>query len=374
VFDARTEVSLASGERVTLSSQGRSVVRKATASEGMDSWVSENLKRDAVHQHEIALLQQQRRAHGAGILPNSTLYPVKRVAEAVDMLLTFGAQARAEKLLDQANTRLNEAAALLATGSGTQAAQGPLQEYRQTVLSISTGSGATGSGQESAIRTLVAERVASEAADVSAALPGDQSYLLKQTVLETSAALPQSTIKPEDVKVAILVDHLIMLTQRAESGDASGAVAGLQMLAPSLSLTDGTTAISSESRKEAKAMLSLFALTLKEKTQSTGSGIVLSDALGKYLPGFGPTVSAMLPLTDTEVDALVQRMYRRIFLYSEPRSREDQLIAEFHTIDNSPDRGRILRRLYHVLPPNGLAIRVRAEIQKVREDVLKNTL
>jgi hypothetical protein len=54
-----------------------------------EAWVMQNLKRDAVHQREIAQMQQERRAARAGILPTSPLYPVKRVAEKMDVLLTL---------------------------------------------------------------------------------------------------------------------------------------------------------------------------------------------------------------------------------------------------------------------------------------------
>ena len=45
------------------------------------------------------------------------------------------------------------------------------------------------------------------------------------------------------------------------------------------------------------------------------------------------------------------------------------LASPMYGVYVNPDRGRILRRLYLALPPNGLAGYVRTEIQKVREEV-----
>jgi hypothetical protein len=365
-FDGRREITLVAGEKTFLTSSA-AVVRKTDPSEEENAWVAENLKRDAVHRHEIALLQQERRVQNAGILPTSTLYPVKRVAEAVDVLLTFGDDAKTQKLLDQANTRLNEAAALLASGSGADAAQ-PLAEYKQLLLAV-----ATGTGRDVDVRSLVQEQVASEVADVSAALPGDRGYLIKQTVLETSAALPQSSLKPEDVQGSVLVDTLVALTQRAQNGDASGAVLAFKSLVPTLSLTDATSPLPADVRKEAKAALSQFVQTLRQD-QSTGTGVIIGSDLLQYLPGLAPAKAAMRSLTDAEIDTLVQQMYNRIFLFKQPRSRYDQLLSEFHSLEGNPDRGRILRRLYHALPANGLAQYVRTEIQQVREEVEGKTM
>lgn len=366
VFTGKNDATLVAGEAVRLSAAGLSAVRHTMPKEEEDSWVSLNLQRDAVHRREIALLQQERRAASAGILPTSGLYPVKRVAEAVDMLFTFGQEARTQKLLDQASTRLDEAAALLQqSGSGAAAAEQPLREFRQTLLSV-----ASGSGGDAVVRSLVQQQAIAEVADVAAALPDDQSYLLKKTVLETTASLPGSAVKPEDVQGAILLDTLASLTRQAAEGDVAGAQEGFRQLLPSLSLTGETSPLPKDERKEARAALMLFAQTLREEVQA-GSGGSIAEDLRSSLPGEVPQKPVVRSLTDDEVDALVQQMYRRIFSFKMPRSRYNQLLAEFHAIEGHPDQGRILRRLYHVLPENGLAKYVRTEFQKVREEVQK---
>ncbi len=352
------DLSLLAGERMQLSHTSPALVKKIP--DGPDSsWVNDNLERDAVHRKEVSLFQQQRRIRSAGILPTSTLYPVKRVAEAVDMLLTFGKEAKAQKLLDQADTRLNEATALLVQGSGSTAAQEPLKEYRQTLLAV-----ATGSGQDALLQQMVRDQVTAEVADVSATLPDDQGYLVKKTVLETSAALPQSGVSPEDVQGAVLVDQLTALTKRVHDGDLSGAQKEFVALEPMLTLTDERKSpLSSEVRKEAQSALRTFAQALEEQSREQGSGTIL---LGQFLT---PKKAAPVQrtLTDAEIDALVEGIRSRIFLYSLPRSRYNQLLAEFRALDGNQDQGRILRRLHLALPEEGLARYVRTEFQRVRE-------
>jgi hypothetical protein len=351
-------LALVAGEGVRLGSVP-SNVRKMTEREEASAWVANNLDRDAVRRKEIAVLQQKRRARSAGILPGSSLYPVKRVAEAVDILLTIGQEAKVQKLLDHANTRLNEAAALLASGTGTDAAQKPLDEYRQTLLAVATGSGE--------LTKLVNDRVAQEVADSTAALPDDQAYLLKKTVLETSAELPESGVKPADVQGTMLVDTLAMLTQQAEEGGVSDALTTFQTLLPQLDMVDdATSSLSPEMRKEAKAALTAFAQTVEDKGLPTGTGaVVLGADVSRYLL----TRKQIVSLTDEQIEFFVQQMCSRIFLYKQPISRYNQLLPEFRSIEKSPHRGRILRRLYHALPENGLARYVRTEFQKVREEV-----
>ncbi len=355
---------LMAGEGVRVIGSQLSGVRKLTDNDESEQWVVQNLQRDAVHRREIALLQQQRRAEVAGILPTSPIYPVKRVAEAVDMLFTFGEEARTQKRLDLASTRLNEAAALLTTGTGAgaeAAAQRSLDEYRQTLLAV-----ASGSGQD--VQSLVQQQVMSEVADVSAALPDDESYALKKMVLETSAEIPGSVVKPEDVQKTMVVDTLASLTQRAQEGDILGAVDGFKEILPSLQNAQRPTSDRTV-RKETEVALALFADAVREQGGKSETGATIALELSPYLPQEVAPAPVVKTLTDEEVQAIVRQMYDRIYSYKMARSRYNQLLVEFHNIEGNPDRGRILRELYHFLPENGLAQYVRTEFQRVRENV-----
>ncbi len=362
VSQGKSEIALVSGDGLTVRSGLTPTQGAITILTQQSPWVFDNLKRDAVHRREVAFLQQERLANNAGILPTSPLYPVKRVAEAMDMMLTFGSDARTQKLLDQADSRLNEAAALLTSGTGTQVAENALQEYKNTLLAVAQ---TTGSGSQ---QDLLNQQITSDVADVSAALPDDASYILKRTVLEAGASLPGSQLKPEDVAGTMLVDTLSSLTLQAQEGHASDSIAAFKGLSTSIALLESSTSgLTSQIRKEARASLTVLARAIEKSDQSGGTGTVLaSSGLERYLPS--PVGAAAVPLTDAEVDAYAQAIKSRIFLFKMPRSRYDQLLAESRALDGNPAQGRILRRLYYILPPNGLAQYVRTEFQRIRKD------
>lgn len=355
------EIPLVAGERLELWKGNVPVVDAIPLKQYQDEVVAENLQRDAVHRKEIAGLQRERRAALAGILPTSPLYPAKRAAEAVDVLFTFTDEARAQKLLEHANTRLNEAAALIADGSGDPSAS--LNEYRQTVLRV-----ATGSGDGSLVQFLLRQDLLATAADVSAALPDDAMYSLKRAVLVTSAVLPTGLVSVEEVQHVLITDTLSGLMRAVEQGDAVRAGRAFKELQPVLAEIDRPDAVLSPAlREEVRASLATFASALKAYGEDGGAvDSTLLTTLRQYLPEQA-TPRAVLVLTDAEIDALAAGITDRIFLYKHPRSRWNQLVYEFHALDGHPDQGRILRRLYHALPENGLARFVRTEFQRVKE-------
>ncbi len=358
------DVPLVAGERTSLTSDAPLFVKNIAPVAYDESWAAENLRRDAVHRREIAQLQYERRIAVAGILPTSRLYPVKRAAEAVDMLLTFGEEAKAQKQIGLANTRLNEAAALIAEGSE---ATEPLAEYRRTLLAI-----ATGSGEGSLIRVMLRQELSETAADITAALPDDDAYVLKKTVLETSAAVPGSFVDAKEVQGVLLVDTLSSLMRSVEEGNVDTAKTIFQELSPYLDSLDGSSPLSPEMQKEAKASLATFAVALNAYEDDVG-GIdpEFLAQVSPYLPVI--TAPTAKPLSDAEIDAVVQMIYNRIFIYKQPRSRWNQLLVEFRALDGHPDQGRILRRLYRELPENGLARHVRTEFERVKEAHVNET-
>jgi|GEM_PF-417450 len=360
-----TPTSLIAGEHTELHAGRRTIVQKIPTVQD-NAWVNDNLQRDAVHRKEIAFFQQQRRAQSAGILPTSSLYPVKRAAETVDVLLTFGKEARVRKILDQANTRLNEAAALITQhgGSGAEIAQKPLEEYKETLLAV-----AAGSGQDLAVQQLVQEQVADEVADVTAASPEDVGYVLKRTVLEASASL-EGGLNPADVQGSVLADTLTTLASRVREGDVENAKKEFAALESILAeANDPSSDLSPQLREETKAALTAFteALLAQEAPQDQTGSLVVTEPERPRTRQVAKPLSR--PLTDDEVAAFVQRIIRRIFLYKQPRSRYNQLLQEFRDIQDHPDQGRILRKLHLELPQDGLGRYVRTEIQQVREKV-----
>jgi len=241
VFDRRArvthngaEATLITGEWAQLSEKSSLVTKKMSDARFNDPWVRENLSRDAVHRQEIADLQQSRLADRAGILPTSSLYPMKRAVEAVDLFLTLGEEAKLQKQIQYADTRLTEAAALIATGQ-TGAVALPLEEYRSTLLAL-----ATGSGDGTLAQFLLRQSVVQTTGEVSAALPGDEGYIIKKVVLETSSALSDSPAKEDDMQGGMLLDALAVLTQAVESGNVKGVEGMWSELEPQLAVLRGS--------------------------------------------------------------------------------------------------------------------------------------
>jgi hypothetical protein len=323
--------------------------------------VKQNLDRDAVHRREIAQMQQERRAADAGILPTSILYPVKRIAEQMDLLLTFSDEGKVRKQLAFASTRLDEATAMIAENADTDITV-PLAEYRTALLQV-----ATGSGPDPLTQQLVAQQVSESTAAIAAVTPADSGYLIKRAVLEASASLPDTELQKTDVEGIILVDTIDALQSAAEGGDIAQVQQTFTDLKPYLkSIKEGKTDISSATRKEAMALLGQFAQTIVDRDEETGDvDFTLLRETQEYLTP--PPLPAVPSLTDEQVAAIVEQMKARIYTYKLTRPRWNQLQAEFRSIEGNPDRGRILRALYRTLPENGLAPYVRTEIQKLRE-------
>ncbi|UPA22430.1 DUF5667 domain-containing protein [Candidatus Peribacteria bacterium] len=366
--------SLVAGEFVELTPGSKLVVQDLPINAYKGTWVAQNLGRDSVHQRELAQLQQERRAAEAGILPTSPFYTVKRVAETVDVLLTLDPAAKVEKRLQQASIRLNEAAALIIQGDS--GASIPLDEYRQTLIDVASGTGDT------LVQYLVQRTVAENAAQLSAALPDDQLYILKKAVLQASAALPNDTLDERDVSGTLLVDTLNMLEQAIQNNDVDQMHLALKTLSPYLpSLQSGSgDLLKPDARKEALSLLTQVATALKQTTN--GSGTVLTDDIARQIADYLPTPAASAdadtprivisssytPLTESQLETAVQGALRRVFdIYTMPNSRLNALRVEIKKFADSPDEGRFLRRLYRDMPDNDVFRQVvRTAIQNLR--------
>lgn len=368
-------IALVAGEAVDMIKNQKMIVQKIPADAYKGSWVSQNLQRDAVHQRELAQLQQERRAAEAGILPNSPFYSVKRVAENVDVLLTLDPEARVQKRLQQAGTRLNEAAALILQGDS--GASIPLDEYRQTLIEVASGTG------NSIGQYLVQQQVAENAAQLSAALPDSQLYVLKKAVLEASAQIPNDMVDQRDVSGTLLVDTLDFLQQAVQNNNVEQMKQSLEALAPYLpSLqTDNDSVLKPEVRKEALSLLSAVAAALKQ-ADSTATGSTISQDIALQLAAYMPAEEATsqesatgtpvtvisASLSDAELSTAVRASMHRVFdIYTMPHSRINALRVEMKKFQGSVDEGRFLRRFYRDMPDNETFRQiVRTAIQNLR--------
>lgn len=367
VYDRRAVVShngktifLTAGERLTLEEKNVALVKKVANRTFQTAWVDQNLGRDAVHRHDIAQIQHERRIAQAGILPTSPLYPVKRLAETVDVLLTFSQDARVQKKLALAETRLNEAAALLNEGEQPDTA---LEEYKETLQNI-----ASGDSHGSLAEFLVKQALLESTAQISAALPGDESYVIKKTVLEASAGLPDTYVREEQMQGMLLLDGLASITQKADSGEVGAITSVWNDMQPYMAvLEEDELALNPAVRKEAQMLLSFLADAVHE---AHGRGVAVDPELLEDMANFLPTdlEGTEVVLSEEEIMEIVQGIRQSIFLYDMTRSRINQFIVEIKALEGHPDQGRILRRLAVALPdgPESFPKRVYKEIVKLR--------
>ncbi len=349
-----------------------------------DAWVTENLARDSAHRRELAQWQHEVRAASAGILPTSPLYRVKRAAEAVDLLFTFSGQARAQKTLALAETRLNEAAALLpdaptdaveatsqvlrlaASGSAVIATipegsagsgelvRSLLAEYRDTILSLAaeshSGSGATAD--------FVVNELAANTIQLAAALPSDVSYPLKQAVLATTAALPESDAA--ESRQTVLLDAIASL-RTALQAEPETDLSSLVDLSPLLSdLRTNVDDNSADVQREATAL---------ERTINTLARQRRPEIAMESTSRRGP--AAPLPtqrLTADQIEKLVGEILGRVNTYRLSASRFNQLVADMKAVEGLPDEGQILRRLDAAISNEpGLSARLRVRMRELKE-------
>lgn len=360
VYRGGENTLLSAGERLRVRNQHSGVRGRIPTVEYAALWSAQNLERDAVHQREIAQWQHERRVALAGILPTSPLYPMKRAKEAVDVLLTFGEEAKIQKKLAQAGTRLNEAAALLADGA--RDALVPLQEYRQTFLLV-----ASGSGQSQVAQTLLQQEVAESTAAIAAAVPGEEGYLLKKVILEASVAVPGSTVDAEDIEGILLLDTLAVLPSAVESGDVEHVRKTLVELTPTLALLkERSPQLTPDVQKEVTSLLSHVANTLVARADEIGEeGRLLLQEVRAYLPV--PPPVRVKTISEEELKSIVAGIYGRVFfVYKLRPSRENQLRQELRALKGHPDRAMVLRRLYQVFPPR-FAGYVQEEMQRMKQ-------
>ena len=355
------ETYLTAGERTQLVEDNPIfLVKKLPNKWHQYTWADQNLQRDAVHRHGIAQQQHERRIAQAGILPTSRLYPVKRFAELMDVMMTFDTEIRVQKRLQVAETRLNEAAALIYEGENADVA---LSAYTETVKLL-----AEDFEQGSLAQLLIQQAISESAAQYSAVQPGDESYVITKTVLEASGE--------ETAKGTLLLDGLAMLVRAVDEGDSNIVRSVWLDLQPYLlTLEEEDIAMHPLMYKEAKTLLAFLATSL-HVASNRGVDIdaeLLSD-IASYLPP--PTDTTTVVLSEEEVMEIVMGIKKKIFLYNLTHSRINQFIAEMKALDGHPDQGRILRRLAMTLPdgPESFPDKVYKEIVKLRWENVGSTI
>ncbi len=355
---------LVSGEKVVLRGGKTFGIQNMEARVFSDPWVKSNLSQDAVHRSEIAKLQDERLAEVAGILPTSFLYPAKRIAEKVDVLFTLTHDGRTEKLIAQANTRLSEALSLIKEGQDTEASA-PLAEYKTSLVTLASDQ------DDNLVKYLIKKQIADASSSLSTGQenPDASVQMLRDAVTQVGSAIPDADLKPRDIEGYVLVDRLTMINQiLSKKEDTALAAAEYADISPYigqlLSDADGAHPLL---QKEARSLLVTTSSLLKKATDNTKTDKVLlamATNIAKYLP---PEPEQVL-VTEEELNAQVQTMMKRIFIFRQPISRYNQLLAEMRDLEANPDRGTLLRRLKSALPER-LGEYVNTEIKKLGDEL-----
>lgn len=339
---------LAAGEKLTVSDTKALRVTKFSDRLFADAWPASNLAQDAVHRTEIAKLQEERQQKIAGILPGETLYPVKRVAETVDAFFAFTPDAKTEKQIAQAQTRLSEALALLKEGQATEA-EAPLKEYTTSLVALAE------TGENSLVRDLLVRRIAEQSAAIDAESSDESAAsmdLLKKAVDSVAAAVPNNTeLALPELEGYLAVNQLALLRHELEAGSDPERVAALYSeVRPYLS------ALLSENhpplRREVQSLL-LATSTLAQSEAGKAPDqflIALDTDVKLYLP---EDAKAVAKATSQELDAQVVAMIVRIDKFRSPLQQYNQFISETVNIQGDPNEGTLLRRLQIQLSDRG---------------------
>ncbi len=350
------EIILVAGEWADMRGNHISAVHAIPERDQQEAWVAQNLTRDAVHRRELAQKQTEERAARAGILPNSPLYAVKRVAEQVDVLLTFDEHSKVQKRLDQATTRLDEAAALITRGqSGSEL---PLEEFRTSLLAI-----ASGTGENLLTQSLIRQEVAENTAALAATRPDDESYPLKVALLETSAELPVDSggVDAKDVQSTFLTDSVDSLQDSLKIGDIEKAAELYENLRPQVELMRQDASLLPEVRKEILTSLE----NAQQALEGVEEGVVAEDAVRAP-----EKVPAALPaLTPEQREVIALKAFNAIAKFNQPRPRLNQLVYETKRwqLEYPKEYLQLLQHLYRLLPKqDALSVKLRQEIQDAR--------
>lgn len=361
-----SQSTLFSGQRLTLSPGITNQIATIPFAEFSQSWARENLSRDAVHRQYIAHLQHERLSAFAGTLPTSSFYPVKRFAERVDVLLSFSEESKVQKQLDQAQLRLSEAAALMQDSTVSEVqVQDSLDEYRVALSEILEESESSTLSQ-----LLLQQNLIESKAGLAAAKPGDSAYKIKQTIFLASADFP--TMEDQSPDLTLLTEALDAIAIDIDAGNYESIQSNWSDLSDSIATLKENGTEFNEQQIEALTVLEKIALQVKNKPEFPEQ--IDTDTV-EQIVAFAPQESkpALIEekdlLTLEEVDLITDGMYERIYIYSTPRGRENQLIVEIKSMADNEDKGRLLRSLYRKLPAGSqLTDQIRKEIVRVRID------
>lgn len=356
---ARTH--LIEGDQVTLLADGTLEHHLITEKMRLDTWVQVNRARDAAHRLAVEERGQELAEAAAGILPTSTFYSLKRAAEQVDLLWTFGASAKAEKRLQHAQTRLNEAVVLLNKGK-PEAAESSLSEYREAIRELA-------SLTEEEVRELLTSSLISSTTAVASALPHSPLYDVKKALVETTAIFPSADIPIEEVDLYLLSDALLEIEgligqeRIEEAAEAFHSIEGA--VASVLNRQElSETKVEKDSLKALKTILRSIAFSLEDAEEtihpelaSTLADLQLRIA-GRLPPEArrasarpGTALASAVPcMSLREVTRHTNQFLASVYTYETPRGQRNEVLRQISLLPDCPQSGRILSKVMNKVP------------------------
>jgi hypothetical protein len=352
---------LIEGDQLTLQGDGGVQHHLITGQTRADEWVQMNRARDAAHRTEVSERQQELARAAAGILPNSAFYTFKRAAEQVDLFWTFGRAAREEKRMQFAQTRLNEAVALLSEGN-REAASSPLMEYREAIRELATLT-------EEEARELLTSSLITSSTTVASALPHSPLYEVKKTLAATASELPSGDLSSEEVDAYLLSDALLGIEELVAQGnieESSAAFSGVEgAVASVLSRQELSEAkVEKDSLKALKTILRSIALSLKDAEQAVKPELAATlnelqlKVAGKLPPEatvagkrLGSAVASAQPcMSIREVMRRTNQFLAAVYTYGTARGQRNEVLRQIALLPDCPQSGRILSKVMNKVP------------------------
>ena len=351
-------IHLIQGDQLVMLPGGGTQRHLITDAMRSNEWVTENLSRDAVHRSEVTKRKQELAETAAGILPDSAFYLLKLASEKFDLGLTLSGKSRQEKKLMHAQTRLNEAVALLNTGKADEATR-PLEAYREAIRSIATLS-------EEEVRALLADSLLSSSSTVADALPNSELYAVKEAVLEAAAEVQATEIQPNEVDLYLLSDALLEIESLIAQGEifqATSAFNGIEGAVASVTKdqTLGETVIGKDALKAMKTILRsiAFSLTQAEEIVQGDEGALIAS-LKERVAGLSPSPApATVATTDDNpnICMTVREVLRRtnqflasVYTYQTPRAQRNEVLRQISLLPDCPQSGRVLAKVMNKVP------------------------
>jgi hypothetical protein len=350
-------INLIEGDQLTLLPSNETQRHLITENMREESWVIENLSKDAVHRSKVADRKQELAKTVAGILPTSTFYTLKRASEQIDLWLTVSEKSRQEKKLQHAETRINEAVVLLKSGNAS-AAEYPLAEYRDIIRSFA-------SITEDEARELLSSSILSSSTTVASALPHSELYPAKKAVFEAATEIETSEIPLAEVDLYLLSDALLGIESLAASGEVGPATIALNGIEGALMSIleqqelDGIK-VGKDELKAIKTIVRSIGFSLEnaeEIVKPNQSNILasLKERIDKLSPSIQSTSVAIeepdqICMTVREVIRRTNQFLASVYTYQTPRAQRNEVLKQISSLPDCPQSGRILSKVMNKVP------------------------